>query len=448
MINMDASKNQTILIVGAGTFGLSTALELSKHGYKNITVLDRGSVIPSPFSAGCDLNKILRAEYEDPFYTDLALEALSAWKSPFFAPYYREVGMIMANSASAAQKERDSLSKSFSSINGNPKFLAGKLRQIASGDDVKRVAPQLTGAMDGWTGYVNKLAGYVRAGKAMKAMYDTCTAKGVRFILGDREGHARSLLFNGKRCIGVRTASEKEHLAERTIICLGAHIARLLPSIAPQITAKAWAVAHIQLSPALAQSLTGIPVINCRDLGFFFEPDVDTGLVKLCAHDAGLTNYQTIVGGKRASVPLIDEEDHAAAIPRQSEDKINKLIASTMPQLLSIPLTRKFICWCGDTTDSNFIIDFVPGTDTQSLMVFSGDSGHAFKMLPIAGRWAREVLEQGEQKLDRWKWKETPAGAVDDIHWRPGSLQDVRDVAEWVPEADAVQSNTSPRANL
>lgn len=66
------AKDDSILIVGAGVFGLSTALHLARDGYTNITVLDRATV-PSQYSAGHDLNKIVRAEYEDPFYTELAL---------------------------------------------------------------------------------------------------------------------------------------------------------------------------------------------------------------------------------------------------------------------------------------------------------------------------------------------------------------------------------------
>jgi sarcosine oxidase/L-pipecolate oxidase len=66
------TKDHSTLIVGAGVFGLSTALHLAQDGYTNITVLDRAPV-PSPYSAGNDLNKIVRAEYEDPFYTELAL---------------------------------------------------------------------------------------------------------------------------------------------------------------------------------------------------------------------------------------------------------------------------------------------------------------------------------------------------------------------------------------
>ena len=62
-----------ILILGAGAFGLSTAYRLAKSGYKNITILEKSCAVPPEQSAGNDLNKIVRAEYEDPFYTELAL---------------------------------------------------------------------------------------------------------------------------------------------------------------------------------------------------------------------------------------------------------------------------------------------------------------------------------------------------------------------------------------
>lgn len=62
-----------VLIVGGGTFGLSTAYHLAKSGYTDITVLDKCEFVPSAASAGNDLNKIIRAEYEDPFYAELAL---------------------------------------------------------------------------------------------------------------------------------------------------------------------------------------------------------------------------------------------------------------------------------------------------------------------------------------------------------------------------------------
>lgn len=48
----------SILIIGAGTWGCSTALHLARRGYRNVTVLDPYTV-PSPIAAGNDVNKIM-----------------------------------------------------------------------------------------------------------------------------------------------------------------------------------------------------------------------------------------------------------------------------------------------------------------------------------------------------------------------------------------------------
>jgi sarcosine oxidase / L-pipecolate oxidase len=51
-------RNDTILIVGAGTWGCSISLALARRGYENITVLD-GHEFPSAIAAGNDINKIM-----------------------------------------------------------------------------------------------------------------------------------------------------------------------------------------------------------------------------------------------------------------------------------------------------------------------------------------------------------------------------------------------------
>lgn len=74
-------KISPILIIGAGAWGLSTALHLQQAGHLDITVLERAEQIPSRYSGGYDINKIVRAEYEDPFYTELALVRLFVQES-------------------------------------------------------------------------------------------------------------------------------------------------------------------------------------------------------------------------------------------------------------------------------------------------------------------------------------------------------------------------------
>ena len=73
---MTLPRREPIAIIGGGAFGLSTALELSRNGYTNITVFEKDEEIPSRWSAANDLNKIARAEYEDDWYTDLAIVCL------------------------------------------------------------------------------------------------------------------------------------------------------------------------------------------------------------------------------------------------------------------------------------------------------------------------------------------------------------------------------------
>lgn len=70
---MGISKSDPIIIVGGGAFGLSSALHLTRSGFTNISVFERDEHIPPRYSAANDLNKIVRAEYEDPFYTDLTI---------------------------------------------------------------------------------------------------------------------------------------------------------------------------------------------------------------------------------------------------------------------------------------------------------------------------------------------------------------------------------------
>jgi sarcosine oxidase/L-pipecolate oxidase len=88
---MGVSKSDAILIVGGGAFGLSTAYHLAQEGYTNVSVFERDDHIPPRYSAANDLNKIVRAEYEDPFYTDLTIvcipDGVNTPIQPFFNPF-------------------------------------------------------------------------------------------------------------------------------------------------------------------------------------------------------------------------------------------------------------------------------------------------------------------------------------------------------------------------
>lgn len=74
-------KYQRIVIIGAGAFGLGTALRLKEEGYKSVTILDR-SVPPVPDGSSNDISRIIRFDYGDTIYAKIAKEAFDLWKTP------------------------------------------------------------------------------------------------------------------------------------------------------------------------------------------------------------------------------------------------------------------------------------------------------------------------------------------------------------------------------
>ncbi|PKK48014.1 hypothetical protein CI102_5509, partial [Trichoderma harzianum] len=136
-------------------------------------------------------------------------------------------------------------------------------------------------------------------------------------------------------------------------------------------------VGHILLNADEADLLRGIPVVNVRDLGFFFKPDPTTRLLKLCPLGAGYTN--TRAAG--VSLPLADHLLNEF-MPKEDEQKLRLLLPNTLPWLADRPFVDKKLYWFSDTGDSDFRIDYVPGWNS-SLVVLTGDSGHGFKITPI-----------------------------------------------------------------
>jgi sarcosine oxidase/L-pipecolate oxidase len=53
---MVSEKEESVLIVGGGCFGISTAHHLLRRGYKDVTVVDRSDVLPAPDAASTDIS--------------------------------------------------------------------------------------------------------------------------------------------------------------------------------------------------------------------------------------------------------------------------------------------------------------------------------------------------------------------------------------------------------
>ncbi|KAG9768424.1 oxygen oxidoreductase, partial [Aureobasidium melanogenum] len=427
-----ADRQAPIAVLGGGAWGLSTALHLSYNGYTNITVFERAEEIPSPHSAAYDINKIVRAEYEDPFYTNLALEAIRAWKTPLFGPVYHQTGYIVATTGRAPQKARDHLEKALQTISSHPVF-SSEIMPLRTAEDFRHVAWQFSGPLNGFTGYYNALAGYAHSSDALHKIWLHCAKQGIKFVMGESAGRVVELVYSGqdgprRRCVGVKTADGKLHPATQTICALGANGASLVPELGRFVVARCWSVAHVQLTKEETDLLRGLPTTNVRDLGFFFEPDPETRLFKLCPLGAGYTNRT----GKAKGLSLPPQRNLEDFIPIEDERKLRQLLRETFPWMADRPFVDKKLCWFADTRDSDFCIDFLPQTD-RSVIVLSGDSGHGFKMMPVFGKWVMDLLEAGKQQEPRWQWRNVEPGQEDSwddsVSWRIGKSRELSDLA-------------------
>ncbi|KAM5344400.1 hypothetical protein ACJ41O_012937 [Fusarium nematophilum] len=425
---MSVPKSEPILIVGGGAFGLSTVVHLLQAGYKDITVLDKDDDIPSRFSAANDLNKIVRAEYEDPFYTDLTLKAIAAWQTPLFAPHFHQVGFLHCVSASAPKEALDTLNR-FQAAAERDSRIKDSVVHLKEKKDIDNACWQYKQSpFPGWHGYFNKIDGYAHSGNALRSIYLATKAKGVKYILGSA-GAVSEIVYEttskGRTAKGVKTKTGLFYPSRLVVVATGAAGGILIPEVGKQLVAKSWSVAHVHLTDDETSALRGIPVTYARDLGFFFEPDPKTNLLKLCPMGGGYINTDPASGVSHA--PKTVEE--SAFLPAGDEKQLRELLRQTLPQFADRPFVRKSLCWFADTSDSDFIIDYVPNT-SSSVIMLSGDSGHGFKMFPIFGQWVRDLFEaaDGTQPVACWRWKNSSKDDEGDwggaVSWRLGDSKE------------------------
>ncbi|PYH82861.1 fructosyl amine:oxygen oxidoreductase [Aspergillus uvarum CBS 121591] len=405
--------NSHILIVGAGTWGASTALHLARRGYTNVTVLDAYPQ-PSAISAGNDVNKIVSfmkpPADDDPDYANRTFFAALSHgfqHDPIFKPHFHETGSITSAFSPDGLKHIHRRDRP-----------GDEVVELNTPDDFRQAFPTgiLTGPLPGWKGYWKKKgAGWVHARNALLAAITEAQRLGVRFIGGDPQGKVVRLLFSSSSSasdhphragdvIGVETADGTHHHAAKVILAAGANADHFL-DVQKQLRPTAWTLAHIRLSPAEAAAYRNLPVLFNADQGFFMEPDAEHHDLKICDEHPGYCNWvydnpADKPHSERRSVPFARHQ-----IPLESEDRIRGLLRATLPQLADRPFAFARICWCADTVDRNFLIDYHP--DHPSLLLAVGASGRGFAHIPSIGGFIVDrlegVLDERLARTVRWR---------------------------------------------
>lgn len=414
----------SILIVGAGVFGLGTAYALAqREEYKNtkITVLDR-SGFPAPDSSSIDSSRIIRADYADYYYSALCMESLKEWRGEWGQDgRYHETGLAIlmdgknldrGGKTAMQQEMQRNLQKQ--GLKAGKKEDGGQITVLENEDDVKAIAPSIPGAA-GQSGYVNWTSGWADAEAGMRYLLKKVEATG-RVEL--RSAEVKSLIFdhaNGS-VPGVELVSGERLMADLTILAAGAWSPKFI-DLRGRASASGQILAYIDITAEEEEKLKNNPVLLNYSNGMFIIPPRHKQL-KVARHGYGYANFQTIPHPEhpesgntiKVSLPKTKYDDPHMEIPKEGQDVCRAFLKECLPDFANRPWTHTRICWYTDTPTGDWIIDYHP--KYKGLFLATGGSGHGYKFVPKIGERIVDVIK-GQPRDDlgtalqkKWAWPE------------------------------------------
>ncbi|GAB7354658.1 hypothetical protein MBLNU459_g5087t2 [Dothideomycetes sp. NU459] len=468
----EQQKCDPIIIVGAGVFGLTTALHLARRGYNNVHIFDKQPYHENGylFSEGCDAasadeNKILRASYgSGKLYQDLAFEAMEHWGS-----WNNQIGSATDLPPSLSNSDKLWENCGFLRIgntfdqhevetqNNFPSRIKHTQYRITDPQRVhdasKAAIPrqkldpfdrQARGLQT--DGVLDMTAGFVLASKACSFALYLCRKAGVHFHLGSGAGEFRSYITRGDTVVGITTVDDVPHSARLVIVAAGGWTPSLVPQVDHLLEATAGSIVMFQLPKHRADlwdkyDPKNFPVWSWKmdayrpgtsTGGLYGLPRTPDGIVKFGFRGAKWTNYtwENAETGKSVSYPKTDLEQ----VPEKALDAVRMFCEENAQDLLGLEMHRSRLCWYTDSVNNSFLIDRVPGV--PGLMVASGGSGHGFKFLPVLGKHVVDVMEGTSTEYTKlFSWRNVPesANGLEDgpSGWRTLDKQNLVGKREW-----------------
>nr|POF13352.1 l-pipecolate oxidase [Quercus suber] len=422
---METGKNipSSILIIGSGVFGLSTAFALSQRpGFEHceITLLERME-FPAPDASSIDSSRIVRADYADGAYTSLMDEGMQHWRSEFGAEgRYSESGLCIVTDPAQGGDHTASqtyMQKSMENVRDRLNLRIGRredggqLEPLKTRDDVQRVIGANMGGDVGSHGYVNWTSGWADAEAAMRYMRrKLAKTQSVDF----RTAEVKHLHYGSSQVESVELDSGEQLTADLVILATGAWTPRFV-DLRGVASATGQVLAYVEITQEEQERLGSNPTLICESNGMFIITPRDR-ILKVARHGYGYANMVTIPHPERrasgesivVSLPRTKTDNPDLQIPTEGQKACRDYLAKTIPSLADRPWFNTRICWYTDTPNGNWLIDYHP--QYENLFIATGGSGHGYKFLPVIGERILDVVLRkdrdalGKELRQKWKW--------------------------------------------
>lgn len=368
---MAMDKYERIVIIGAGVFGLSTALRLIEEGYTSVTVLDR-SVAPVPDGASNDISRMIRFDYGDKTYAEIAKEAFDLWKTPVYRDAFHQTPTLWVTQDATPEQPVQQGGVEYSLKTQQNLTAMGQEWHPVRGEEAKKRFPAFTGKMDspGFDAFYNTSTGWADAGLAIRQLVNRCVSSGVSLIAGP-SGQVEEFVKKPDGTVrAVRTVNRNRVSGDRFIVATGAWTASLIPSWNSML-ASAHPVGYLRLTRDEIAQLRDLPMYFNLSTGFScFPPHEATGYLKMAIHGYGYTRSTSSAVSAPSSLAVASRADF---VPEEAVPRLLAGLNDILPQLVSRGFDRVGLCWYNDTPTGDFIFDYHP--EYKNLFIATGGSG-------------------------------------------------------------------------
>jgi sarcosine oxidase len=351
-----------LLVVGGGAFGLGTAAEAARRGYR-VAVIERGP-LPNPVAASYGPSRKIRSTYTEPHYAALAREAMAAWRQieqETGATLYLAVGNL-AYTALDEQPHLDALEAVSRQIGASVDLL--DQTQVRARYPQFRLAKRALFERD---------AGFVRASACIEALRQVAERAGA-VILPERETVAIDL--DGPD-VTVTAASGERFRGERAVLALGGWSKRLLPELAEVLTQTQQGIMYLSSVPEALRS-PALPAWGCSDPeGFYGFPAWGSDPFKIAQHIK--------------TDPLDSPDFDRSTTPPGFVDGIHAFLREHLGIDPDPSTVRAESCMYNLSPTSDFLVDFHPRD--RRLLVATAGSGHGFKFGSVIGSVVMDRLD-------------------------------------------------------
>ena len=351
-----------ITVIGAGIFGVSTALELTDRGHK-VTLVEQFAQGDSRTTSNGLTRNIRFSHAGDEWYTRSAWKARSYWKE--LENRFSTELMIECGVAWFSHEENGWGSLSHKTLESE-----GIPVEKLDPSDGTRLYPSFSGDDLSFILFEPK-GGVLRARKSVKVLSSAFSKLGGRLIKGRAENIGGRISVNGNETgedIVVWACGPWIPI----LFDLGMDIQVTTQEVNFFESPPEWNAPNVPAYTDIEESFYGCG--GCEDRPFKLASDVRGKELNPDAEERELSNQQL----------------------KMCQDYLSK----RFPSLSESIVNERRLCQYTSTSDSNWIVAPVPGLNNQ--WIVGAGSGHGFKHGPALGKYVSDLIEdkiRPEQKF-------------------------------------------------